>query len=365
METPFPFGFPLPTGFYLTLYVATWVIHAAFMNYVLAGSAYLGAAIVIQGKSVETNPLASLLRDWLPFMLSAAITAGIAPLLFVQILYEDSFYTANQLLFHRWMAILPTLMLGFYLLYLLKAKFIAKRSLKLRIAIGISAFLCFAFVAWSWTENHLLSLQPQSVWVEQYASGVFRYRDSQLISRLSLWFASSFPTMATVLAWQLMTQKPTDLEKGQPGTRRTAALAMCGLVASGAAAGIYLNSLDSSVSKSLFSALGFPYLMLASLGLVIQLLCWISIYARSKLDKISLAIASTGLCCTLTGFSVSREVIRISTIDWQNRLSAHESAFRVGGFALFLTSAVVCGGLIFYVIRLVRKNLTESSASHG
>ena len=49
----------------------------------------------------KSDPLAAPLRDWLPFVLSAAITAGIAPLLFVQILYQRAFYTANLLLFNR------------------------------------------------------------------------------------------------------------------------------------------------------------------------------------------------------------------------------------------------------------------------
>ena len=39
MDTPFPFGLPLPTAFYLTVYVLTLMIHVVFMNYVHAGPA--------------------------------------------------------------------------------------------------------------------------------------------------------------------------------------------------------------------------------------------------------------------------------------------------------------------------------------
>ena len=56
------------------------MIPIVFMNYVLAGSAYLAAHSVFRGRTNEESPLAELLRDWMPFMLSAAITAGIAPL---------------------------------------------------------------------------------------------------------------------------------------------------------------------------------------------------------------------------------------------------------------------------------------------
>ena len=110
MDTLFPFGFPFATSFYLTAYVLTLVLHVVFMNYVFAGSAYLAVVAVFQGKEAAdpaTSRLSTVLRDWMPAMLSGAITAGIAPLLFLQILYQRNHYVANLLLFHRWMALLP------------------------------------------------------------------------------------------------------------------------------------------------------------------------------------------------------------------------------------------------------------------
>ena len=59
METPFPFGLPFPTAFYLTLYLLTLMIHIVFMNYVLAGSAYLAVHTVMHGRADSGSPLAS------------------------------------------------------------------------------------------------------------------------------------------------------------------------------------------------------------------------------------------------------------------------------------------------------------------
>ena len=134
MDTLFPFGFPFATAFYLTIYLATLMVHIVFMNYVLAGSAYLAFDTVLQGNGKSENPIAALLRDWMPFMISAAITAGIAPLLFLQILYQQHFYTANLLLFYRWMVILPVMLVGFYLAYLLKSKLVRQWPLVARVA---------------------------------------------------------------------------------------------------------------------------------------------------------------------------------------------------------------------------------------
>lgn len=46
MDTTFPFGFPLATAFYLTLLDVTLVLHVLFMNYVLAGIAWLAWSIL-------------------------------------------------------------------------------------------------------------------------------------------------------------------------------------------------------------------------------------------------------------------------------------------------------------------------------
>src|SRR5579871_3416916 len=167
MDVLFPFGFPAATAFYLAVYLVTLVIHVVFMNYVFAGTAYLAILSVFAPDppdGAKSNRMALCLKDWMPFMLSAAITAGVAPLLFVQILYRYNFYTANLLLFHRWMAILPVLIVGFYLLYVLKSKAGSAMSLTARALVGCGALACFAFTGWSWTENHLLSLRGQEFW---------------------------------------------------------------------------------------------------------------------------------------------------------------------------------------------------------
>ena len=95
MNTAFPFGFPFATGFYLVCYVLTMVLHVFFMNYVLAGSAYVATTRVFarRGEPGTTKTAYHVLLDWLPFSLSAAITAGVAPLLFLQVLYQHGFYT--------------------------------------------------------------------------------------------------------------------------------------------------------------------------------------------------------------------------------------------------------------------------------
>ena len=122
---------------WLALYLVTFALHAVFVSYVAAGTGYALVAALRRAP----DAIAERTRDWLPFMLGAGITAGVGPLLFIQLLYQRRFYTGNLLLGPRWGAVVPALILGFYALYLAKA---SPRWRQLALAADLAYF---AFVA--------------------------------------------------------------------------------------------------------------------------------------------------------------------------------------------------------------------------
>ncbi len=347
MDAVFPFGFPLPTAMYLALYVVTLLIHVLLMSYVLAGTAYLAArGFVRRG---EDSPLSAVLRDWMPLMLSAAITAGIAPLLFVQILYQQRFYTANLLLFYRWMSILPVLIVGFYALYLLKSEHQRLRRTGVRIIAGLVAFLCFGFIAWSWTENHLLSVQGLDVWQQQYVSTEVVFHTPELAPRLALWFFGTFPTMALVLAWQM-------IWVAAPGgwVRRTAGLALAGLSVSAVCGLLYYRALAEASQAVVTGPAARMYLGLALAGCVIQSAGWLRQLTRESCSRAWLIVTSVGLVATVLGVAVVRECLRISRIDMAALFPAHQDAASIAGMPVFLFFLVVNAAVIVACIRIVR-----------
>ena len=56
MDIFFPFGYPWPTTFYLTLYVLTLLLHVVPMNYVLAGSTYWAATAFFAKMTLSRCP---------------------------------------------------------------------------------------------------------------------------------------------------------------------------------------------------------------------------------------------------------------------------------------------------------------------
>jgi len=360
VNTLFPLGFPFATAWYLTWYVITLTIHVIFMNYVLGGMAYLVVADWAPAASrSQPRPIYDLLRDWLPFMLGAAITAGVAPLLFVQILYQHRFYTANLLLFHRWMSILPALMIGFYLLYFFKSNLASRFPLVVRWLAGGIALICFAFTGWSWTENHLLSL-AQSAWVEHYAAGRMFHQSAELAQRLTLWLLGTIPNMAVILAWQL----DYHLRRGtmeRVSVRTFTLLPLMGLGLSALAAVVYGLSLDPAVREVVLGPLAAPYLGLACVGGSLQIVAWIAQRRSENFDRRWLLLASSGALLTIVGIAVVREARRLAAVDISSLYAVHEQASQVGGLAVFLTFFVLNALAITVCILLVRTGLRPTS----
>lgn len=359
MQPPFPFGYPAPTAFYLTLYVLTLVIHVVTMNYVLAGSAWLAAMRCRPRLDADADPAVRLLSDWMPLMLSAAITAGIAPLLFIQILYRTQFYTANLLLFHRWMAILPVLIVVFYLLYLIRKPATLAGRPGLRRWLTVAVFLGFGFIGWSWTENHLLSLQSQEVWSAEFVRSGLVYWTAELPPRLATWFCGSFPVLAVWLLWQFRWTGVTDDAPDEAAARREsarrltrAALVMLGLAA--LFAGLYVRMLPAPDRGMFLSPLTLPWVGAASLGVSLQAVALWRMRALDRYDGDWLWLATAGVLLGTLGIAVLRESLRLARLDLPALVPRHAEAYAIEGFGVFAAFLVVNTLLVAWCIRLTR-----------
>ncbi len=379
MDTIFPFGFPSATAFYLTLFVGTLILHVLFMNFVVAGTGWLAWAS-LRGqlwfaKSVsESNKLpatgTSLLADWIPSMLSGAITAGVAPLLFVQILYQKEFYSANLLLSHRWMSILPVLILGFYALYILRTGWLARRSVWVRTLTALIPFACVAFVAYSWTENHLLSTSGVDNWRRFYVEGKTWYFEPQMLARLATWGIGSIPTMCVWLGWMAHYRLVRDLPVDPSIARQLPRLALVGVGASLLCGVAYIVAAPQ-LTGVFVGPMALPYFVLAIVGIVLQIAGW-TIAARNSsaaggLPYSALAMASAGVLATLAGMTVCREVIRLTALGaarLEQLYSRHQAAQEVEGFWVFAFFLILNAGLIAWCFRLVRINQAAVKSHH-
>jgi hypothetical protein len=369
MNTLFPFGFPWPTAMYLALFVVTAAVTMVFMNYVLAGAIVLMIGYLAPGarRRVDGGPggparsglglILKVVRDWLPAALGLAITTGIAPLLFLQILYQRQFYTANLLLFNLFVLLLPALIVAYSMFYLIKSHALAGRRAVLRGPVTIVTFACFFYTAWVWTETHVLSIH-ETAWQNHYSSQNYIYRNAEIWPRLGYWITASFSTLAVALAWQLRwgrrTHDPINLDLA---TRRLRSLAILGLATSAAEAWLWLLWLDTSARGHILSNLAIPYGLLALAGMGIQAGCWLSVNTAADLTARRLSLISTGVVMTILGTLAVREARRLAAIDITTLFDAHSQAAQVGGMGVFFVFFAVNAAVITACVLIVKRAL--------
>ena len=378
MTELFPFGFPGPTALYLSLYVGTLLLHVLLMAYVLAGSLLVALRAClgfVQRQRCADYLAESVLRDWLPFFLGAAITAGVAPLLFLQVLYKEGFYTANLLLMHRFMAILPVLIVAFYLLYVQKTAWLRQARPLLRVAVSCGAFGMFVFVAASWTENHLLALRGISTWVPFYVSGKLIYSDPAFWPRLGIWLAGALPLMATIVATQIAWLRRLHLKRpagpealGQAlavadnirfETVRLPALAMAGLAVAGTCALSYPQQAENAAV--LWSPLCRAYVVGGSVGVMLQIAGWWRMRRTAQMGTGVLSLLWTGTLLTVVAVAITREALRLASLDVTALYAQHASAAQQGGSVAFMVFAVLNAVGVGWCLRQVARAAANPS----
>jgi hypothetical protein len=358
----FPFDLPPATALYVSLYVVTLALHVVFMSYSLGGACYLALSVFRRGETTAPNAttVRGLLVDWLPFGLGLTITAGVAPLLFVQILYEKAFYTANLLLFYRWMMIVPILIVGFYLLYLIKSGFARARP-RLWRAACVGAFACFAFVAWSWTENHLLSIDS-SAWVQMYAEGRVMYTTPLLWPRLGMWFFGTWPVMAALVAWQLRAAEQRGESVAEVEYTKLRRIALAGLLFGGAAAFMYADRTLGHAASVVSASNVAPYAAVLALGVLAIIVGWILSRDVARRARALKLVAGGTLAAVLASGAI-RESLRVSKIEMD--IENHAHAVDAGGKMLFMIVFVVNVAVIVYVLGLARRAVAAGTETES
>lgn len=374
MDRMFPFGFESHLSFYLVVYVLTLVVHIFLMAYVLAGSLWLSWVTLFPGADAvpRTNqPLAKILRDWMPFALSGAITAGVAPLLFVQILYRQQFYSANLLLGWRWMVVIPVLVIAFYLLYVVKSKVVSQWALPVRLGLSVSVAACFLFVAFCWTANHLLSLDA-TAWPGAYGSGVVVKSPVAVTLRLLTWISGTFPVMSILASWQLrgMRSRTATWDSAisesdwvplfNSDHRRLGIASIAGLILAALSAVGYWITLPLSVRTSLIGMMGIPWLLIVIAAVLFQIAGWLFQVRRPCICNRWLSVITVAATITLIGVASLREIIRLTQANLNQVTAATKAAADVGGFELFVVFTILNIGLIAWCVRMVGSRSRKS-----
>lgn len=179
-----PIPLPAPYWLFKVLLIVTFVLHILAMNFMFGG-AILAFVARLKGKKDPTYlRLSQDVVKKIPSFLAATITLGVAPLLFVQVLFGQYFYTSSILMAWPWFLVIPLLTLAYYGLYIVAFSGEKKAASHTWILLGSVVFLFL--IGFFYTSNFTLMLHPEA-WSSKYFADPsgwnLNWGDPQLIPR--------------------------------------------------------------------------------------------------------------------------------------------------------------------------------------
>ncbi|MBG0788869.1 MAG: hypothetical protein H0S80_00050 [Desulfovibrionaceae bacterium] len=111
---PTPDPIPVAWGWFEGLGILTFGLHITLAN-VLVGGGLLALYLKLRDRN---DPTASDVSTRLPTVFALTVNFGVAPLLFLQVLYGHFFYVSATLSAAWWLTIIAFLILGYYAMYI-------------------------------------------------------------------------------------------------------------------------------------------------------------------------------------------------------------------------------------------------------
>lgn len=136
---------PVPWTWFDALHHLTFVLHLLFMNVVVGGAA-IALVCHLRGRN---EALARDLSTRLPTVLALTINMGVAPLLFLQVLYGNFIYVSSVLMAAWWLSVIAVVLVAYYGLYVYDFKYdswAGSRKLMLAVPLVLLLFNAFLFV---------------------------------------------------------------------------------------------------------------------------------------------------------------------------------------------------------------------------
>ena len=119
MNLPLYDFLPAPLWLINILHIVTLSLHLIAMNFLFGG-----LVVILLGRIDDRwqNPAVMQYVKLLPSAMAATITLGVAPLLFVQLVYPRQIYSAAIVSGWFWLLIIDAAILGYYCMYVVSFK---------------------------------------------------------------------------------------------------------------------------------------------------------------------------------------------------------------------------------------------------
>lgn len=218
---PDPIAQPAPTWMLWTLLMVTFFLHMIAMNWVVGGSVIAAVTRVGAKPGSPARSMVDTIARSMPSAVAATITLGVAPLLFIQVLYGRVLFTSSILMGWFWLSVIPLLVLAYYGTYLLSMKGTRLGAWETPVAWLTALF--FVGIGFLYSNNMTLMLKADT-FVEKYlADGrgfTLALDDPQLVPRYLHMMLGAIAVAGMILALVGVARRAKDAELGRRAIRR-------------------------------------------------------------------------------------------------------------------------------------------------
>lgn len=202
---PTPDTIPAPSWIFLVLDMATFFLHIIVINVVLGGSLLMLYAHFSKSSLLSGTNIFTVLINKIPTSIALGVNLGVAPLLFLQVIYGHLFYSSSVLMGVFWILVIPMLIIAYY------GSYVHARNQKLaRISILITSILLL-YIAFMQVNNLSLMTQPAkwSAYFDNRGGTILNISDPVFIPRYLHFIAASISItgLFVSIVWAIRTKK--------------------------------------------------------------------------------------------------------------------------------------------------------------
>lgn len=335
-----------PHGWFQFFLMLTFPLHLLAMNAMLgtALAAFIGHIYPDQPYRRLSYELAKVL----PFLVAFTVNLGVAPLLFVNVIYGHLLYTSTVMMGLFWLSVIPILISAYYLAYIYDFNF--KRLGNLTPFFTLVVLALLMMVGFIFSNNMTMMLSPSSWlrWFDTPGGTLLNLSDPTLIPRYIHTITGSLAVGGLLVALYAKTLLKKDDELSQAGQRLGMGLFAWLTLLQFVMGSWYLVSLPSEVARRFMGGDIFSTALLA-LGLLLATTTLYTGFKRLVIPSILLSLPLVYLMAFL------RDSVRVGYIAPYFDPASVSVKVQWSPLLFFLITLLFGIGLIVWMLILVRK----------
>ncbi len=365
---PSPDAIPLPAPVWLLkgLLLLTFLLHIIPMNIALGGSftAYITDLLGRRRTSEYHMTLARSFAKVIPIAMAFTITLGVAPLLFLQVLYGQLFYTSSILMAWPWLSVIALIILAYYGFYLYSYRW--EKLSGARLSVVLLSGVLVAIVGMIYTQNLTLMLTPEKFAALYHSnpSGThWNVDEPTVIPRYLHFFVASFAITGLFVVIYGLGKMKSNMAFGQWAVKYGVLWFTIATIIQMAVGIWFLLALPKDVMM-LFMGQNILATGLLGAGIVLPIISMMLLILAAKSEKPrALAVSGiAGLALTLIVMVIMRDIVRDGYLAGKFDVFDRVVDPQWGVMALF--AVILVAGLIV-VGYMIRSVLTATRAAEA